>query len=178
MSHDSIRNKALVQFKDGKLLLICEVSSSNVYNLDGKRVWEKAIVHPEGTLFYTKESLKKAQQEYVDRQMSLLRAFNKEWYEKGHTDHYEEPTIDSPDYCGTVYPSGSKVRHGRAFYGGKRIPAEEYFARWDSAKRVEFSVTDKNYKTIYSETCNLTQPDLDERYRVANKYGRVWIGVR
>ena len=178
MSHDSIRNKALVQFEDGRLMLLCEVSCSNVYRWDGKRVWDKCLVHPDNTLFYTKESLKKAQTDYVEKQLKWLRDFNKEWYDKGYVDHYEEPTVESPDYCGTVFPGGSRVRNGRAFYGGRSIPAEEYFSKWDCAKRIEFSVTDRNMKTIYSKTYDLREPNLDEKYREACKHGHVYIGIR
>lgn len=177
MSHDSLRNKALVEFPDGKLLLLCEVSSSNVTDWRGKRCWDKCLIHPKGTLYWTKESLKKEQTDYVERQLSWLRDFNKEWYKKGYVDHYEEPTLDSYDYAGTVYPGGSKIRNGRAFYGGRSQKAEEYFANWGAPKRIEFSCYDKDMHTTYRESFDILRADLDDCYKDAMQHGKVYISL-
>lgn len=178
MSHDSLRNKALVQFPDGKLMLMCEVSCSNVRDWRGKRCWDKAVVHPNGTLFYTKETLKIAQREYVERQLEWLRNYNRESVERGWAEKYEEPTLDSYDYCGTVFPGGSRIKNGKAFYGGRPQKAEEYFGYWDAPKRITFSSYDKDFNKTYEETYDILRSDLDECYKDAlNVNKNVYISI-
>lgn len=178
MSHDSLRNKALVAFPNGKMLLMCEVSCSNVTDAYGKRVWDKHLVHPKDTLFYTKESLKKAQTDYVEGQLSWLRDFHMEEVKRGYREKYEEPTLDSYDYCGTVFPGGSRIRNGRAFYGGRPMKAEEYFASWDVPKRIRFSAYDKDNKRVYEESYDILRYDLDECYKDAlREHGQVYISL-
>lgn len=177
MSHDSIRNKALVQFPNGKMMLLCEVSCSNVTDWNGKRCWDKCLIHPKETLYWTKESLKKEQTDYVERQLSWLRDFRMEEVKRGYAQKYEEPTLDSYDYCGTVFPGGSRIRNGKAFYGGRPVAAEEYFSRWDAPKRIEFNSCDKDLKTTYRESFDILRADLDECYQDAKKYGQVYIGI-
>lgn len=170
MSHDSLRNKNLVQFPDGKMLLFCEISCSNVTGWDGKRVWDRHLMHPKDSLFYTKETLKQAQVEYVDKQLEWLKAYNKERVEHGYAKEYEEPTLDSYDYCGTVFPGGSRIRNGKAFFSG-RCPqkAEEFFSGWDAPKTITFSCYDKDFHRTYEETFDILRADLDECYTDAIK---------
>jgi hypothetical protein len=178
MSHDSIRNKNLVQFPDGGMMLFCETSCSNVTSWDGKRCWDICLFHPQGSLFYTKETLKQEQENYVNNQLETLRKWNKESYERGWAKNYEEPTLESYDYGGTVFPCGSKIKHGRAFFSGRKtVKAEEFFGSWDAPKRITFSCCDKDYKTTYEETFDILRADLDECYKDALKKGTVYIGI-
>lgn len=170
MSHDSIRNKKLVQFPNGKMMLFAEVSCSNVTGWDGKRVWDKHLFHPKGSLFFTKESLKEAQNKYVEKQLDWLRSYGKERVEKGWSTTYEEPTLDSYDYCGTVFPGGGRIRNGKAFFSG-RCPqkTEEFFSGWDAPKTITFSCYDKDFHRTYEETFDILRADLDECYTDAIK---------
>ena len=167
MSHDSIRNKRLVEFPNGKLMLLCEVSCSNVTDWRGKRCWDKHLIHPEGTLYYTKDTLKQAQTEYVERQLELMRNFSKHEVEHGWATEYREPTLDSYDYYGTVFPGGSRIRNGKSFYGGRPIKAEEFFSRWDSPKRIEFTAYDKDFHCIYRVATDILKANLDDYYHDA-----------
>lgn len=180
MSHDSLRNKRLVEFPNGKLMLFCEVSDSSVRDWRGKRCWNKALFHPKGTLFYTKDTLKAAQAEYVERQLNLMREHAKFEVEHGWATEYVEPTLDSYDYGGTVFPGGSRIRNGKAFYGGRPIKAEDFFSRWDAPKRIEFSAYDKDFKCIYKVATDILKADLDDYYQDAlnaNK-ANVYISIR
>lgn len=178
MSHDSLRNKSLVLFPNGKLMLLCEVSDSSVRDWRGKRCWDKCLIHPKDTLFYTKESLKAAQTEYVERQLQLMREHARFEVEHGWATEYVEPTLDSHDYGGTVFPGGSRIRNGKAFYGGRPIKAEEYFPKWDAPKRIKFSVYGKGTSVAYEESFDILRADLDECYKDAQKHGHVYISIR
>lgn len=174
MSHDSLRNKALVQFPDGKMLLLCEVSCSNVTGWDGKRCWDGIVVHPDDSLFFTKETLKQKQNDYVDEQLQLLRDFNKSEVENGWATEYKEPTLESYDYCGTVYPGGSKIKNGKAFYGGRPKAIDEYSNEWNSVKRIKLTVYEKGMKTAFDESYSINDPELDAHYRKAKELGTVY----
>lgn len=178
MSYTSIRNKRLVEFPNGKLMLLCETSDNNVRDWRGRRCWSKWIMHPKGSLFWTKESLQKEREDYVARQFELLREFNRYEIELGYATEKVEPTLESYDYCGTVWPGGSKIKNGRAFYGGRPIKAEDYFATWEAPKRIRLSTTDKDFNTTWEETYDILREDLDECYVDAlNEHGQVWIGI-
>ena len=180
MSHDSLRNKQLVEFPDGKLLLFCEVSDSSIRGWNNKRVWERCLIHPKGTLFYTKETLKQEQTDYVNRQLEWLRSFHKQQVEQGWENEYVEPTLESYDYGGTVFPGGSKIKNGRAFYSGVHtIKAEEFFAQWDSPRRIIFSAYDKDFKCIYNVDYDILASDVDECYQDALKANKkVYIDIK
>ena len=178
MSHDSIRNKKLVIFPDGKLMLFCEVSDSRTYDLRGRRCWDKTLIHPKDSLFYTKETLKATQKKYVDEQLQMMRDHSKWEVEKGYAKEYVEPTVDSYDYNGTRWPSGCRIKNGRAFYGGKPIKAEDYFSKWDAIKHITFGrYEDGKYKVI--DTYDILRADLEECYQdILRDYGTVYIDVR
>lgn len=179
MSYDSIRNKALVEFPDGKLMLFYEVSCSNVTDAYGKRCWDKALMHPKGTLFYTKETLKQAQTEYVETQLKLMRDFSKFEVKNGWAKEYKEPTLDSYDYNGTRFPGGCRIRNGKSFYGGRPKKAEEFFGKWDAPSRIVLTAYDKDFNCIYNEAVDILKADLDEYYHDALKeHKQVYIGVR
>ena len=180
MSHDSIRNKRLVEFPDGKLMLFCEVSCSNVTDWNGKRVWDKHLMHPKGTLFYTKETLKKEQADYVEHQLAWLRDFYMEEVKRGYREKYEEPTLDSYDIGGTVFPSGSRIRNGKAFFSGRStIKAEEFFGQWGAPRKIEFTAYDKDFNCIYKNEYDILAADVDEAYQDALKVkNQVYIGLR
>ena len=108
MGYDSIRNKALVEFPNGKLLLMCEISDSRTFDCHGKRCWDRTLFHPKGTLFYTKETLKAEQTAYVERQINNMREFNRLEVERGYATEYIEPTVESYDYNGTRWPGGCR----------------------------------------------------------------------
>ena len=166
MSYDSIRNKKLVEFPNGKLMLICEISSSNVRDAQGKRCWDKFLIHDKGSLFFTKDSLKKKQNDYVEQQFKMRRTHNEEARERGYVDDITEPSLESYDFFGTVFPGGSKVKNGKAFYSGRKtIKAEEYFAEFDSPRRIRFTAYDGNFKRIYEDSYDILRADLDECYR-------------
>lgn len=178
MGHDSIRNKKLVIFPDGKMMLFCEVSDSRTFDWKGKRVWDKCLIHPKGTLYYTKDSLKAKQAEYVDHQLEMLREHSRFEVEHGWSKEYVEPTLDSYDYNGTVFPGGSRIRNGKSFYGGRPVRAEEYFREWDSIKSITFGLYEGgDYKRI--DTYDILRADLDECYQdILRDYGSVSISVR
>lgn len=177
MSHDSLRNKALVQFPDGKILLLCEVSCSNVTGWDGKRCWDGIVVHPDDSIFFTKETLKQTQDEYVSNQLQWLRDFNKHEVENGWATEYVEPTLESYDYCGTVYPGGSKIKNGKAFYGGRAKEINEYLHDWNSVKGIRLTVYEKGMKTVFDETYKIDDPELDAHYRKAKELGKVYTST-
>lgn len=177
MSYDSFKNKALVQFPNGKMMLFAEVSASNVTDWNGKRCWDKCMFHPEGTLYYTKETLKAEQTKYVEEQLQHLREFSKFEVEKGYAEKYEEPTLESINYCGTVWPSGRKIKHGKAFFGGRPKSSEEFFGKWDSPRRITFVAYNKD-DVVYRETFDILREDLDDCYAEAMKYGKVYIDIR
>ena len=175
MSYYSFRNKSLVEFPNGKLMLFCEVSDSSLRGDRGERVWSKHIMHPKGSLFYTKETLKAAQTDYVETQLKKLREFRHYDVEKGYATEYVEPTLDSYDCYGNVYPGGSRIRNGKSFYGGRPKKAEEFFAKWDAPRWVLLS----NYNNSFNERYDILAVDLDEWYQDAvKKYKTVYLGVR
>ena len=176
MSYNSIRNKALVEFPNGKLMLLCEISDSSTRDLSGRRVWDKGMFHPKGTLFFTKESLKQEQSDYVERQFSNMREMNRLEVERGYASEYIEPSLDSYDYNGTRWPGGSRIRNGKAFFSGRPIKAEEYFRRWDAPRRIHITAYDKDKKT-YEDTFDILRADLDECYQDALAKGNVYIGI-
>ncbi len=175
MSYDSYRNKNLVKFSNGRILLLAEYSDSRSFDEYNRRVWNWHVFHPIGHLFFTEKSLKDFQKKYVEHQLEMKREFRKYEVEKGYAAKYIEPTIDDHDYNGTRYPSGSRIKDGRAFYGGKPKNAEEFFSRWGSPRKIHLSNKDNSYSEYY----DLTNPELDSIYKDAiEKYGTVYIGVR
>jgi hypothetical protein len=164
MGYDSIRNKALVEFPNGKLMLLCEISDSRTFDCHGRRCWDRTLFHPKGTLFYTKETLKAEQTAYVEKQINNMREFNKLEVERGYATEYIEPTIESYDYNGTRWPGGCRIKNGRAFFGGRPIKAEEYFARWDSPKRFSFGLW-QGMKYYPLETIDILNAGLDDYYK-------------
>ena len=182
MSHDSYRNKKLVEFPNGKMMLLCEVSCSNVSDAYGRRVWDWALHHPKDTLYYTKETLAQQREDYVKNQLEMLRSFNQWEIENGFATEVKEPTLESYDYYGTVYPGGSRVKNGKAFYGGRPIKAQEFFEKWDSPKRITFICYDSHtFERTYEETYDLVRADLDDCYKDAieqNKGKGVYFNIR
>lgn len=175
MGYDSLRNKNLVRFTDGRMLLLAEISDSRTFDWRNRRVWNWTLFHLNGTLFFTEESLKETQKNYVERQLQSLRDSRRREVETGWATEYIEPTIEDHDYNGTRFPGGSRIKNGRAFYGGKPQNAEEFFAQWASPKKIHLSNSDGSYSEYYS----LTDPDLDEIYKAAQaKYKTVYIGIR
>ena len=178
MSHYSFRNKHLVLFPNGKLMLLCEVSDSCIRNWNNKRVWDKCLIHPKDSLYYTKETLKAEQDKYVEHQLQWLRDFHRDEVEKGYAREYVEPTLESHDYGGNVYPGGSRIKNGKSFYGYRPERAEDFFARWDAPKSINLSTTDKDFNTTWKETYNIQRADLDDIYAEVQKaHGKVWIGI-
>ena len=166
MGYDSLRNKEIVKFPNGKMLFFAEISDSRTFDYRGRRCWDKILVHPKGTLFYTKESLKAEQEKYVEEQLKALRDFSKYEVENGWATEYKEPTLDSINYAGTVFPSGRKIRNGKAFYScGKTIDAAEYFGK--NSHRIVFTAYDKDFKEIYRNEYDLLNVDVDEAYQDA-----------
>ncbi len=179
MSYDSFRNKKLLRFPDEKLMLLAEASVNNVTDWRGQRIWEWTLFHPEETLFYTEETLKQTKQNYVAEQLKLLSDFSKWEVEHGYAQKYEEPSIESHDYNGTRWPGGSRIKNGRAFYGGKPIIAQSFIEQWGSPKTITFEKCDKDLKTIAKETYNILQEDLDVLYKNFFKAnGPCYINIR
>ena len=175
MSHYSFRNKNLVEFPNGKLMLFCEVSDSSLRGDRGERVWSKHIMHPDGSLFYTKDTLKAAQTDYVEKQLRLLKEHRQWEVEKGYAAEYVEPSLDSYDTNGTVFPGGSRIRNGKSFYSGRPKKAEEFFAKWDAPRWVILS----NHNNSFNERYDILAADLDEWYQDAvRQCGTVYLGVR
>lgn len=83
MSYDSLRNKHLLKFPDGRLMLIAEISDSRTFDWRGRRCWDWTLFHPEGSLFYTPEQLKECQRHYVEHQLELMREHSKWEVENG-----------------------------------------------------------------------------------------------
>lgn len=178
MSYTSVRNKQLIEFPDGKLMLLSECSDNNVRDERGQRCWDMSLWHPKGTLFFTKETLKQERENYVEHQFELLRDFSRLEVERGWAQEYKEPTLDSIDYNGTVWPGGRKIKNGRAFFGGNPKRIEDYSREYNAARRIIFDVCDDHYNTLFREDYKLTDEDLDERYNEAMKKGKVFIGIR
>lgn len=180
MGYDSLRNKEVVKFPNGKLMLFAEVSDSRTFDCRGRRCWDRILVHPKGTLFWTKESLKEKQEEYVKEQLEALRNFSKWEVENGWAKEYKEPTLDSYNYAGTVYPGGSRVKNGRSFYSARKtIDAAEYFGRWNSPRRIIFTAYDKDFKVIYKNDYDILAVDVDEAYQDALAENKsVYISLR
>lgn len=178
MSYDSYRNKHLLEFEDGRLMLIAEVSCSNVRDWNGKRCWDWVLFHPEGSLFYTKETLKARQKEYVEEQLDMLRNFARYEVENGWAKEYVEPTVDSCNYYGTVWPNGRKVKDGRAFFGGKPVNAEEFVSHWGNPKRIKFVTYDKDMRVKTTESHDMLTNDLDALYFTFERLnGKCYIGI-
>lgn len=178
MSYDSYRNKNLLLFPEGKLMLIAEVSCSNVTDWRGRRVWDWVLFHPEGTLFYTKESLKARQTEYVEEQLKLMRSHRKFEIENGFVSEYVEPTEESINYFGTVFPTGRKIKDGRSFYGGRPKKAETFVAEWGNPESISFEAFDKDMKTIDKATYNIMRKDLDALYNdFVEENGKCYIDI-
>jgi len=179
MSYDSIRNKRLVEFPNGKLMLFCEVSSSNVRDSFGKRCWDVCLDHPKDSLYYTKESIKERQDDYVQKQLDLCRDFRKEEVNRGYAEEYIEPTLSSYDFYGTVFPGGSRIKNGKAFYSARKtIKAEEFFGKWDAPKRITFKCYDNDFNILYDETFDILRADLDDCYHDAQKeHKNVYIKI-
>lgn len=168
MGYDSLRNKEVVKFPNGKMLFFAEISDSRTFDYRGRRCWDRILIHPKGSLFYTKESLKEEQKKYVEDNLKSLREFSKYEVEHGWTKEYKEPTLDSINYAGTVFPSGRRIKHGKAFYScGKTIDAAEYFGRYSSPRTIIFTAYDKDFKEIYRNDYDLLAVDVDEAYKDA-----------
>ena len=166
MGYDSLRNKEVVKFPNGKMLIFAEVSDSRTFDWRGRRCWDRVLIHPKGTLFYTKETLKQEQKEYVEKNFEWLRDFNKSQVEKGWATEYVEPTLDDINYAGTVFPSGRKIKDGRSFYScRKTIDAAEYFSR--HSQRIVFTAYDKDFHEIYRNDYDILAVDVDEAYQDA-----------
>lgn len=180
MGYDSLRNKEVVEFPNGKLMFFAEISDSRTFDHRGKRVWDRILIHPKGTLFYTKESLKKEQTEYVERNLERLRQFSRYQVETGWEKEYHEPTLDDINYYGTVFPSGRKIRNGKSFYSaGKTIDAAEYFGRYGSPRRIIFTAYDKDFKETYRNDYDILAVDVDEAYEDALTENKtVYISLR
>lgn len=180
MGYDSLRNKEVVKFPNGKMLFFAEVSDSRTFDCRGRRCWDRVLIHPKGTLFYTKESLEKEQKEYVERNLESLREFSRYEVKNGYAKEYKEPTLDDTNYAGTVFPGGRKIKDGRSFYScRKTIDAAEYFGRWNSPKRVVFTAYNKDFKEIYRNDYDLLAVDVDEAYQDALRENKtVYIDVR
>ena len=179
MSHDSYRNKHLLKFSDGRLMLLAEVSCSNVTDWRGRRCWDWVLFHPKDSLFYTKETLKARQTEYVNNQLDSLRDYSKRQVERGWAKEYEEPTVESYDYNGTVFPGGSRIKNGRAFFGGRPEKAEEFFAQWENPDEITFKTYDKNGSTDASAKYSITRNDLDFLYaEFMEENGPCYVGIR
>lgn len=168
MGYDSLRKKEVVRFPNGKMMFFAEVSDSRTFDWRGRRVWDRIIVHPEGTLFYTDETLKEEQTKYVEDNLKSLREFNHHQVDTGWADKYIEPTVDDINYAGTVFPTGRKIRDGRAFYSCRNtIDAAEYFSRWDSPRTITFTVYGEGFKEIYKNSYDILAVDVDEAYQDA-----------
>ena len=174
MGYDSLRNKEVIKFPNGKMLFFAEVSDSRTFDYRNRRIWDKILIHPKGTLFYTKESLKAEQDRYVEEQFKLLSEFSKHAVESGWTEEYREPTLDDINYYGTVFPSGRRVRHGKSFYScGKTIDAAEYFGKVKEKyygpmiPMITFKVYGKDFKEIYKNDYDILAVDVDEAYQDA-----------
>ena len=178
MGYDSIRNKKLIVFPDGKLMLFAEISDSRTYDWRGRRCWSKTLFHPKDSLFFTTEALKATQKAYVEHQLKMMRDHSKWEVEHGYAKEYVEPTVESHDYNGTRWPSGCRIKNGRAFYGGKPIKAEDYFGKYGAIKRITFGRYEGiEYKVI--DTYDILRADLDECYQdMLRDYGTVYIDVR
>lgn len=178
MSYDSYRNKHLLKFSDGRLMLLAEVSCNNVRDWRGRRCWDWVLFHPQDSLFYTKETLKARQTEYVMNQLEWLRDFSKYQVENGYAEKYVEPTVESYDYCGTVFPGGSRIKNGRAFFGGRSENAEDFFAQWGNPEVIKFIAYDKDMKTKAEARHNIMKKDIDDLYReFIEENGPCYIGI-
>lgn len=164
MSHDSVKDKELVGFPDGRMMLFCKISDSSLRDAYGKRVWTVCIIHPDDSLFWTKETLKQKQTEYVEKQLENLKAFNLYEYKNGYAKEYKEPTLDSYDFNGTVFPGGSRIRNGKAFYGGRPMNAAEYFERWETPKGLVFKTYDKDFHLVNEEWHDILEDNIDDLY--------------
>ncbi|SFU37520.1 hypothetical protein [Butyrivibrio sp. INlla21] len=179
MGYDSLRNKEVVKFPNGKLMMFAEISDSRTFDDRGRRIWTKILVHPDGTLFYTKESLKKTQTEYVERNLKKLREFSRNEIATGWAKEYHEPTLDDDNFAGTVFPGGRKIRNGKAFYSARKtIDAAEYFGRYDSPRRIIFTAYDKDFNETYRNDYDILAVDVDEAYEDALKENKtVYISL-
>lgn len=179
MGYDSLRNKHLLKFPDGRLMLIAEISDSRTFDWRGRRCWDWTLFHPEGSLFYTPEQLKECQRHYVEHQLELMREHSKWEVENGFAKEYVEPTVESHDYNGTVFPGGSRIKNGRAFYGGRPTKAEEFFSQWGNPETIIFETFDKDMHTDATERHNIMQIDLDDCYReFIEENGKCYIAIR
>ena len=180
MGYDSLRNKEVVKFPNGKMMMFAEVSDSRTFDCRGRRCWDRILIHPKGTLFWTKESLKKEQQDYVERNLESLREFSKYEVANGWAKEYHEPTLDDCNYAGTVFPGGRKIRNGKSFYSARKtIDAAEYFGRWNSPRRIIFTAYDKDFKEIYRNDYDILAVDVDDAYEDALRENKsVYIGLR
>ena len=75
------------------------------------------------------------------------------------------------------FPGGSKIKNGKAFYGGRPKKAEDYFREWNSVKRVRFTVFDKDCKSIYEASYHLATDDIESGYKKAMEYGQVYTST-
>lgn len=180
MGYDSLRNKEVVKFPNGKLMMFAEVSDSRTFDCRGRRCWDRILIHPKGTLFWTKESLKKEQEEYVERNLESLREFSRYEVANGWAKEYHEPTLDDCNYAGTVFPGGRKIRNGKSFYSARKtIDAAEYFGRWNSPRCIIFTAYDKDFKEIYRNDYDILAVDVDEAYEDALRENKsVYISLR
>lgn len=178
MGYDSYRNKQLLKFPNGNLMLLAQVSDSRTFDWRGQRIWTWVLFHPEGSLFYTPETLKARQTEYVESQMQLLRDFNNYEVENGYAKEYREPTVEDKDYFGTVFPGGSKVKNGRAFFGGRPHKAEDFFSQWGNPEEIIFETCDKDMNTVAEAKYNIMRADIDDCYReFIEENGKCYIGI-
>lgn len=178
MSYDSVRNKKLLKFSDGRLMLIAQVSASNVTDWRGRRCWDWVLFHPEDSLFFTKETLKAKQTEYVERQLELMREHSSFEVEHGFAKEYVEPSIESYDYYGTRWPGGCRIKNGRAFYGGMPTKVEDFIKVWGNPETITFETWDKDMHTVAKATYNILRNDLEALYEeFQEENGKCYIGI-
>lgn len=166
MSHYIYKRKAFLAVPDGRIVPLCLYADSSLTDTRYDRHGRPHYFHPKSWCINTLSAEYGILISRQDFSSAVERAYQKEMdcireCRAGSETPPCEPSGESYSYYGTVYPSGRKMKHMKAFYSVRHtIPAEQFLQenRFD----IHISVYNpKDYKTIETQTVTInTAVDL------------------
>lgn len=161
MSHYIYRKKAFIEIPDGRIVPLCLYADSSLSDRKFDRLGRPHYFHPkswcintlnaEYGILISKEDFRNAVEQAYQEEMDCIR--------KCRSGSGTPLSGELYSYYGTVYPSGRKMKHMKAFYSARHtIPAEQFLQenRFD----IHISVYNpKDYKTIEKQTVMINTAD-------------------
>ena len=161
MSHYIYKKKAFLEIPNGRIVPLCLYADSSLTDVKYDRYGRPHYFHPKSWCINTlnaeygvlisKEDFHKAVEQAYQAEMDCIK--------KCRSGSETLPSGESYSYYGTVYPSGRKMKHMKAFYSTRHtIPAEQFLKenRFD----IYISIYNpKDYKTIEKHTVMISVID-------------------